>query len=179
MLLLISLCACRKQDSAMQKALDFRSALLAAGGCSFAAEVTADYGGTVEKFSGTCRCRTDGSADMTLTAPESIAGVTASVSKDGAKLSFGDTSVAFGTLANGNLAPMAAPYILGACFAGEYIESAGTEDGYCHVVYRKGYDDTELRVDVWLSDEPAPVQCEISYRGQKALTASLSEFTYG
>jgi hypothetical protein len=179
MLLMLSLCACQKQDGAMQKALDFRNKLLAAGGCAFTAEIAADYGGTVEKFTGSCRYQTDQSAEITLTAPDSIAGVTASVTKDGAKVTFGDTSVAFGSLANGNLAPMAAPCILGDCFACEYIDSAGTENGLCHVVYLKGYNDQELRADVWFSEEQTPVQCEISYNGQKALTAVLSDFTYG
>lgn len=129
-------------------------------------------------FAGLCRYKTDGTASMELTQPESLRGIRAETDSDGSEVSFGGTGAAFGALADGNLAPMAAPYMMGSCWAGEYIESAGGEDGGTHAVYLKNYGSDELRLDVWLSaDTGYPAYCEISFGGRKVLAAAISDFT--
>jgi hypothetical protein len=175
---LLLLTGCQRGNAALQSALDLRASLNSAGGCSYRAEITAQYPDADRKFSGSCRFKTDGGAEMTLTEPATIAGITASVTKDGANVSFEDTAVAFGSLAEGNLAPMAIPYVLGSSWAGAYIASAGTEDGSVHVVYEKGYGDGQLRVDTWLSAaDGEPELAEITYDGQKTASVRLSEFS--
>ena len=75
------------------------------------------------------------------------------------------------------LAPLAAPYVLGQCWAGEYIDCTGGEDGCLRTTYRMGYDEQELVVDTWFSREPlAPVRAEISFDGTLILSASISDF---
>mgnify|MGYP003193923823 CR=1 FL=1 len=83
-----------------------------------------------------------------------------------------------GSLANGNLAPLAAPYVLGQCWAGEYIDSTGTEDGLLRTTYRMGYEEKELVVDTWFSQEPlTPVRAEISFEGRMVLRTDISAFS--
>ena len=66
------LCGCAREDSEMQRALDFRTALLQSGGCAFTAEVTADYGEQVYRFTMDCTWSPDGGAALTLTAPQTL-----------------------------------------------------------------------------------------------------------
>jgi len=176
---ILSLSACGvKKNRALQDALDFRSSLAAAGGCSFQADISARYDEADQMFSGACRYKTEEGAEITLTAPDTIAGIQAKVTKDGADVSFEDTAVAFGPLAEGSFAPMAIPYILGSCWAGEWIESAGEENGSVHVVYEKGCGNEQIRVDTWFSAETGePELAELSGSGQKAATVRLSDFS--
>ena len=83
----------------MQRALDFRTALLQSGGCAFTAEVTADYGEQVYRFTMDCTWSPDGGAALTLTAPQTLEGIRAEVSADGARVVYEDTAVGFESLA--------------------------------------------------------------------------------
>ena len=150
-LISIFLTGCAAKSPAQQP-LTFRTALLEAGGCSFTAAVTADYG-------------------------ETIAGITAHVKDSTADVSFDDTQLGLGSLANGRLAPLAAPYVLGQSWAGAYIDSTGTEDGLLRATYRLGYDKQELVVDTWFTEEPfTPQYAEISADGRMVLSIRISNF---
>lgn len=175
--LLLSACS-GKTPSRMQDALDFRTALLSAGGCSFTASVAADYGETVSKFTLECRYDPAQGAHLRVTAPESIAGIEADVTGEDAALSFAGTELALGDLAKGNLAPLAAPLILARCWAEGYIDAAGREDACLRVTYLDGYGQKELTVDTWfLADSGWPARAEISYDGQTLLRLELTNFT--
>lgn len=173
-LICLSGCAAAEPE---QTPLQFRTALLQAGGCSFTADVTADYGESVAAFTLDCTFTPDTGASLTVTAPESIAGITARADQSTACVTFDDTQIGFAPLADGRLAPLAAPYVLGQCWAGEYIDCTGAEDGCLRTTYRMGYDEQELVVDTWFSREPlAPVRAEISFDGTLILSASISDF---
>ena len=161
----ILLSACSAKSPA-QPPLTFRTALLQAGGCTFTAAITADYGSP------------ETGASVTVTEPESIAGIQAQVKNTAASVSYDGMQLGLGSLANGNLAPLAAPYVLGQCWAGEYIDSTGTEDGLLRTTYRMGYEEKELVVDTWFSQEPlTPVRAEISFEGRMVLRTDISAFS--
>ena len=175
-LILIFLTGCSAKTPA-QPPLTFRTALLEAGSCSFTAAVTADYGETTADFTLDCSFAPDTGASLTVTAPESIAGITAHVKDSAADVGFDDTQLGLGSLANGRLAPLAAPYVLGQSWAGGYIDSTGTEDGFLRTTYRLGYDKQELVVDTWFTEEPfTPQYAEISADGRLVLSIRLSNF---
>ena len=157
--MLLSACSAKRPA---QPPLTFRTALLQSGGCSFTAAITADYGESA----------------ASLTEPESIAGIQAQVKDTAASVSYDGMQLGLGSLANGNLAPLAAPYVLGQCWAGEYIDATGTEDGLLRTTYRMGYEEKELVVDTWFSQEPlAPVRAELSFEGRMVLRADISAFS--
>ena len=159
--MLLSACSAKRPA---QPPLTFRTALLQSGGCSFTAAITADYG--------------ESAASFTLTEPESIAGIQAQVKDTAASVSYDGMQLGLGSLADGNLAPLAAPYVLGQCWAGEYIDATGTEDGLLRTTYRMGYEEKELVVDTWFSQEPlAPVRAELSFEGRMVLRADISAFS--
>lgn len=158
-----------------QKALDFRTALMEAGGCAFTAAVCADVGGRVYQFTLESEVPADGPARIAVTAPEEIAGITAEISQDGAQLSFDGAALDFGALADGT-APLTLPWLLGESWTGDYIAAAGADGALERVTYLHGYDDGTLTVDTWLDDQNLPVRCEVSYEGAKCLSAEISDF---
>ena len=114
---------------------------------------------------------------MTLTAPETLSGMTARVDSSGAKLVFDGAEIGFSTLAGGRLAPMAAPWVLADCWANGYIAWSGMEGGLLRVTYRTGYGTDELQADVWF-DGGVPARAELSYEGALLLSAELTNFTF-
>lgn len=161
-----------------QQPLSFRTALLQAGGCSFTAQVTADYEQTVSTFTLEADCDNETGASLCVSAPESISGIQAKVSQSAAYVQFEQTQLGLATLAEGTLAPLAAPYVLHQCWLGAYIDTTGSEQGLLRVTYRYGYEDEELIVDTWFSQQPlAPVRAQISYAGRTALYVTISNFT--
>lgn len=161
-----------------QPPLTFRTALLQSGGCSFTAAITADYGESAASFTLDCVFSPETGASVTVTEPESIAGIQAQVKDTAASVSYDGMQLGLGSLADGNLAPLAAPYVLGQCWAGEYIDATGTEDGLLRTTYRMGYEEKELVVDTWFSQEPlAPVRAEISFEGRMVLRTDISAFS--
>ena len=58
------------------------------------------------------------------------------------------------------------------------IDATGTEDGLLRTTYRMGYEEKELVVDTWFSQEPlAPVRAELSFEGRMVLRADISAFS--
>lgn len=176
LLALLTGCAGTETAQPSQKALNFRTALMDAGGCSFTAEVAADYGSRVYTFTLDCDYTVDGEAHLTVTSPETISGISATVSADGAQVEFDGASLDFGQMANGYVAPMAVPWLLGNCWLREYISNAGSDGELERITYLQGYNEAELTLDTWLDAEGTPVRCEVSWDGTRCLTVTLSDF---
>ena len=177
-MLCLLLSACSKAPSQMQDALDFRSALLTAGGCGFTANVAVNYGETAAKFTLACEYDVETGAHLRVTAPDTIAGIEATVSGENAVITFDGAQLALGDLAGGELAPLSAPLIVGRCWAEGYIDAAGKEDAYLRVTYLDGYGDRELTVDTWfLAESGWPVRAEFASNGETLLKLELTNFT--
>lgn len=163
----------------MQQALQLRTELLQAGGCRYAADVSVNYDDVRFDFSLDCVCGADGAARMTIRAPRTLAGIAAELSAGSARVEFEDTAVAFGLMADGNLAPMQLPQLLVQALCADYIEAAGREGDAVRVTYLHGYDEKELTVDVWLSGALMPDYAEVSYQGQMLAAMTITDFTPG
>ena len=174
LLSLLLLVGCGKKVPS-QKALDFRTSLLASESCSFTAKVRADYGEKLYDFTLRAEYASD-ETRLTVQAPEEIAGISAVVSKDGTKLEFDDIELDFGKLANGYVSPVTVPWLLGQCWAGEYISCAGADGDLYRVTYLRGYDEEELTVDTWFDADGVPVYAEVSYGGQRCITVQVEDF---
>lgn len=173
LLLCLLLCGCGKQDPT-QEALDFRTALLETGGCSFCAQVSAEDGEQVYIFTLHCIWE-DGSAQLEVLEPESIAGIRATVEVGSTKLEFDGATLDFGSLAGGQLSPVAAPWLLACCWQSEYIAWSGADGQQRRVTYLRGYEDEELAVDTWFFDR-IPVYAEMSWNGRRCLCVTIREF---
>lgn len=179
MILLCLLTACSsKETNALQAPMDFRTQLLAAGGCNFTAAITADYGQSVEQFSLACACRADGTVNIEVTQPQTIAGIRATLDGTGGTLEFERVAVSFGTLADGNVAPLGAPGLLVNTWATAYISNAGSEGTLQRVSYEHGYDEAQLTVDCWFDEKNIPICAEICYNNETVIKIEIADFTF-
>ena len=171
-MLLLSGCAGTRDPT--EKALLFRTSLMEAGGCTFHTNVIAHYEDRAYAFSMSCN-NTDGRTELTVTAPENIAGITAVVESGETQLAFDGTILEFGKLANGYVSPVAVPWLLVQCWIGEYIAYAGPDGDQERITYLRGYNDEELSVDTWLRDG-VPTYAEVTYDGVRCLAAEITDF---
>lgn len=173
-LLLLTGCSSRNQE--LDRAMDLRSRALQAPGCTFDAEITADYGDTLYTFSVSCQWENSGSLTFTVTQPESISGITGTITRESGALTFEDVALQFDTLTDGQVTPVMAPWILMQGLTGGYLTSAGMEDGFVRVSVDDNYAGEALHLDVWLSGQDLPIRGEILYDGRRIVSLSVKNF---
>lgn len=176
--LLIALSGCRKEPSPAQKALDFRTALLEAGGCSYTALIHADYGERTYSFTVDCTYHVDGTASLTVLQPEEIAGISAEISGAGAIVEFQDLALDFGQMADGTVSPVEVCHLLGQCWGGAYIDSSGKDGEMERISYQYGYEEEQLAVDTWLDQTGVPVCADVMYENVRCLHVQLTDFRF-
>ena len=163
----------------MQHAVTFRTELLAAGGCSFSAALTVDYDESVSKFCLDCTHTCADGVLMCLTQPQTLQGITARMDESGGSVIFDDTQIALADLADGNLAPMAVPYLLTKCWSESYISLSGSDDAYIRVTYLDGYDEKQLSIDTWFDETTgSPVYAEVSCDGKVLVRTEIMNFSF-
>ncbi len=176
LLALVLLTACSDTRARIDRAMDLRTKLLAGEGCSFTAAITADYGDELHLFTLACQGDSLGNLSFTVTGPESIAGITGTISEDGGKLTFDDTALHFELLADEQLSPVSAPWILLKTLRSGYLTAAGDEGELLRVTIDDSYDEDALQLDIWLNEENLPVQGDILYDGRRILTLAITDF---
>lgn len=175
-LIAVLLTGCGGVDTEMDRAMALREQLLSAQGCSFQTVVTADYGEQVYTFSMDCTADQFGNICFTVTQPESIGGITGELSGDGGKLTFDGTAVAFDMLAEGQISPVSAPWVLVKTLRGGYLAACAQEGELLRLSIDDSYEQDALRLDIWLDSEDRPVNAEILFDGRRILSMTVGNF---
>lgn len=175
-LLALLLCGCGGGNEALEKGMEFRADLLQAQGCGFDVEVTADYCDWIQSFS--LSCQADGAGDLrfAVAAPDTIAGITGSITQTQGTLTFGDTALHFPLLAQGRVSPVSAPWILLKTLRSGYITSACMEEGQLRLTIDESYAEDALRLDIWLDENCVPLRAEILSEGMRILSLQVTNF---
>ena len=176
LVLILLLGGCSGRQEELERAMTLRAKLLASE-CSVDVKITADYGDKLYVFAMTCQGDSRGNLTFTVTEPESIAGITGVISQDGGKLTFDDTALAFPLMADDQLTPVSAPWILLKTLRGGYLTSANMEEELLHLTIDDRYEEDSLQLDIWLDGQNLPVQSDILYDGRRILTVQVSNFT--
>lgn len=176
LLMLLMLPGCSMKEAELERAMTLRAGLLA-NTCSFDAKITADYGDKIYTFAMNCQGDTQGNLRFAVTEPETIAGITGTITNDGGSLTFDDVALAFPLLADDQVTPVSAPWILLKTLRGGYLTSADQEGDLLRLTIDDSYEDDALQLDIWLSAEDRPVQADILYSGRRILTVEVSNFT--
>ncbi len=169
---------CKGSNDYMAKALELRSRLSGSGGCSFCANVTADYGDKTYTFSLQCQTDKAGTLSFTVIEPESITGIGGIVSGEGGKLTFNDKVLAFPLLADGEVSPISAPWLVIKTLLGGYISSCSKADELLLISIDDSYESDALRLDVWLDTQQIPVAADILWQGRRVLSVQIEDFTF-
>lgn len=160
----------------MELGLQLRSNLLQSAGCSFQAQVTADYGDKIHTFTLNCNADSEGDITFTVLEPDTISGITGTISGEGGSLTFDETALHFELLAEGQLSPISAPWIMLKTLRSGYITSCGRENEQVRLSIDDSYHENALRLDIWLDRDQHPQKTEILYEGRKILSVSVEQF---
>lgn len=175
-LCMILLTGCAGEPKEMGQALSFRKALLEAEGCSFDAEITADYGDSLYTFGLSCQADQQGNMVFTVQTPETISGISGKIASGKAWLTFDDKALEFSPLVDGQVTPVGAPWLLLHALRSGYIASAGYEDELLRLTIEDSFRDSPLHVDVWLEKGNTPCRGEILYKGVRILSLAVANY---
>ena len=156
--------------------MELRAKLLGCTSCTFDVAITADYGDELHTFSMTCEGNNQGDLSFTVTAPESIAGVSGKFEGQRGMLTFDGFALEFPRLTEDQISPISGPWILLRTLLGGYLTACGEEEELLHVTIHDSYEDDSLTLDVWLDEEDAPVRGEILHSGRRIVTMDIENF---
>jgi len=177
MLLSLLLSSCGAGETVLRDALTFRERLLEADGCAFLATVSAEVQERGYIFSLQTRCMEE-TASATVLAPDSIAGISATITALDASVCFDGVAVEFGTMDDVMTSPLYLPWLLNVCWRSGYIDCAGMDGDRYRVTYLWGTGEEELILETWFLDE-LPVRAEVYRKDHLLLSADLEGFTFG
>ena len=176
-LLCVCLSGCGGKDEGLDPMLRLRQKLQSCDECAFTAAITADYGEDVYCFSMDCKGDSKGNVSFTVTAPETIRGITGILEAGSGKITFDDTVLAFEMMADGQLSPVSAPWVFYRSLIGGYLSAcAKTGEGYL-VSLNDSYEDDALELTVRTDWDGIPRSAEIYYRGKRFLSLNVENFT--
>lgn len=175
-LAVLLLTGCSPKNKALEQGLQLRNRLLGSAGCSFDADITADYGDKTHSFSLQCQSDEQGALRFSLTKPDSLSGIQGNVDgRDGA-LTFDDVALHFPLLADNQVTPVSAPWLLMNTLRSGYLTSAAASGEYVRLSIDDSYDNDALHLDIWLNHDNVPVKAEILFRERKILSLDVKNF---
>lgn len=164
----------------MQEALDFRTALMEAGGCTYSLTMTVEQEERVYTFAGQCNYQAEKGAEMVLTAPEELSGISLTVDAAGTAVSLEEVAVEIGAVAGQRIRPLEVPLLLGDCWESAYIASCGREEDQLLAVYTFGYGTDQLEIHTWLDEQTGcPDQWEIYHEDKRIVYGGIEDFSFG
>lgn len=170
------LTGCVDADRELERGMHLRSRLLKASSSSFHTEITADYGDKIHTFAMDCAFDGDGNMTFSVSAPESISGITGTMGEDGGELTFDDTALHFELLADDLITPVSAPWILMKTLRSGFLCCTCQEDDLLRLTIDDSYEDEELVLDIWLDGQDLPVKADICYDGRRILSLTVTSF---
>jgi hypothetical protein len=171
------LTGCAASDKALDRAMTMRQQLQSSG-CSFDCTVTADYGEVIHSFSMRCSVDQKGTLIFAVLSPESISGITGQISQSKGKLTFDDKALAFDLLADGQLSPVSAPWVLIHTLRGGYLSSCAEIEGGMILSIDDSYDKDPLRLDIRMDEDGKPETAEILWQGRRILSMEVENFEF-
>ena len=175
--LLILLVGCSGAGDELDRAMALRAKMLAQG-VAFDAEITADYGDKTYQFSMECEADSQGELTFAVKEPQSISGISGKLSASGGKLTFDDKALAFSLLADDQITPVSAPWILIRTLRSGYLTSCGLDGGVIRVAIDDSYEEDALHLDIWLDEKDLPQRCEILWKGRRILSVDVKNFRF-
>jgi len=156
--------------------MDLRKRIMEAQSCAFHADITADYGDVLYSFQMDCITTKEGDLSFTVVEPETIAGITGTISKDKALLTFDDKILAFPMLADGQLAPVIAPWIFYHTLQSGYISGCSKDEKGTLILLDDSFQSCPLHMEIQTDQDNAPTYAEIFWNQRRILSLEISDF---
>jgi len=84
----------------------------------------------------------------------------------------------FELLADGQITPVSAPWILIKTLRSGYLNACTYTDNGLMLIIDDSYEEDALQLDIWLNDENIPTEAEILWDGRRILSLQISNFVY-
>ena len=169
---------CSSGSAGIEQAQSLRGKLNSSSGYSFRANITADYGTALYEFTLDCQVDREGNLSFTVITPESISGITGRINAQGARLTFEDKVLAFEPIADGQITPVTAPWVLIMTLRGGYLNGCTEDkDGYLLTI-DDSYQDDALRLNIRINKDLLPQWAEIFWQNRRVLTLAVENFTF-
>lgn len=176
-LLLAMLTGCESSQMQMDRVMELRQKITATG-CEFDVGISADYGQEVYSFSMHCTLDSQGTMTFCVTEPQTISGITGTISQGKGNLTFDGMALAFQTMSDGLVTPVTGPWLLTKALRGGYIHSCGMDESYLRVSMEDSYEQDSLRLDVWLTEETVPAHADIYWKENRILSLQVANFCF-
>ena len=176
--ILLLLTGCTRGGGSVERALALRKTLVERNGCSFDADITADYGDNVYVFSMECTTDKEGNLTFCVTEPETIAGISGKISDNGGAITFDDKVFAFQTIADGQITPVTGPWLFIKTLRSGYLNGCAKTDTGLEISIDDSYAEDALHLNVWTDADGTPTGCEIFWQGRRILSIAVKEFSY-
>lgn len=162
-------------DDDVDQALKLRQQILQANACEFDAIITADYTDEIYTFTLHCNVDSAGVMKFEVIEPESISGISGTISSTQQSLTFDNTVLAFAPMADGYISPVCAPWVFISSLRSGYIHSCTELKDGLIIRIDDSYHDDPLQVDIHLNNENVPVFAEILWQGRRVLTLEIED----
>ena len=170
------LSGCGIKDDFLDQALELREKIIVSDGCTFETTITADYGDMLYTFQMDCIVDSEKNVMFTVTAPETISGVTGMISKDSSELTFDDTALAFPILADDQLTPVCVPWVFVNALTSGYISGCSKEAiGFCLYI-DDNIVERPLHLEVFLDETLNPYRVDLFWNQQRVISADIHNF---
>lgn len=170
------LSGCAEAESGLDIGMELRAKLLNGENVSFRADIAADHGDTLDLFSMECSTDREGTVSFTVTAPDTVSGITGRIGSEKGELTFDETVLYFPILAQDQISPVSAPWILMKSLRSGYLRAAGTEGTQLRLTFDDSYEENALQVDIWLNEQKLPERAEILCEGRMILSLDVRNF---
>lgn len=177
-ILVFILSGCANSDSEFDRALTLRKRIINSGRITFDAVVTADYGTELYTFKMHCQADQTGQISFSVIEPETIKGISGTVSSLGGALTFDDQILTFPLLADGQVTPVSAPWIILNTLRSGYIAACGNDEDLFRLQLDDSYADNALHTDIWIDLDNVPVRAEILWKGRRILSLEINDLTF-
>ena len=177
LLMLVLLSGCSRENTCMDQAIALRSALQSSG-CRFDAVITADYGDKVYQFEMQCSSDPSGNLNFVVTKPDSISGISGNLSANKGQLVFDTNILAFPTLAEGQLTPVSAPWVLVNTLTGGYIRATSQQNNGFMLCIDDSYQEEALSLDIQISTDGVPVSADILWKDRRIIFLKINNFSF-
>ncbi len=175
---MLLLTGCKGTNHELSRAVALRQRLLGSNGCTFDAVITADYGDKVYTFTMACQADSQGDLTFTVKDPQTISGITGTVTQQGGQLTFDGKVLAFEMLADGQITPVTAPWILIRTLRSGYLSAAGVDGDNLRMAIDDSYEDNALHLDIWTNSQDVPIRGDILWQGQRVVSLEVRNFSY-
>ena len=175
--LVLVLSGCASENNEMDRAMTLRSKILGSD-VAFDLQIIADFGKQTYTFEAQCVCDRQGGIVFTVTAPQTIAGISGKLDASGGALTFDGHVLSFPLLADGQISPVSAPWVLMHTLRSGYLTSCANSGGTLRLSIDDSYEEDALHLDIWLDGSDLPAEAEVYWQGRRVLSMVVENFRF-